>query len=320
MNTRIRLMAIWLMALSTAGALGQAASAGSTAPAASEPNLATGAAIFDEKAKPEIVVKRARTGHLLVKPTVNGIDAGWFIFDSGAGICVISTPHADKFGLQSAGSIEAAGVGGNSSVPLLRAAKIVLGPLTLQDQPLISTDLSFLKQHLEEEIVGVLGFGVLEKCVAELDLATPRIMLHDPGKYTLPTGEWTPVSLVGRVPIVTAKFEGREGRFMLDTGSNETVSFAEPAVRKHKLLEGRTLKDAKMGGVGGFIAAKRGALTSLELGGVRRENVEATFAIEAKGAGADGSREGSIGAEFLSGMTLVLDYAHERIAVRERAQ
>jgi len=41
-------------------------------------------------------VKRAPTGHPLVKPVVNGQDTGWFIFDTGAGIGCVSTPHVES--------------------------------------------------------------------------------------------------------------------------------------------------------------------------------------------------------------------------------
>ncbi len=309
-------MAAWVIGL-TATAHGQSAPSSSKTTDGG-PNLTAGDSTFDSTVNPEIEVKRSKTGQLLVKPVVNGVAAGWFIYDTGAGICVVSTPHIDKFSLRTDGSIEASGVGGSSHVPLLRANKLVLGPLTLRDQPFISTDLSFLKQHMEDEIVGVLGFGVLSACVVEMDLTKPRIVLHDEKGYTLPSGEWTAVSLAERVPIVTARFEGREGRFMLDTGSNDVVSFAEPAVRRLKLLDGRELRDAKLGGVGGFISARRGRLTSLDLGGIHRENVDATFATEARRNAAGNDRDGTIGAGFLSDVTLVLDYSKHRIGLIPR--
>src|SRR5262249_49387872 len=38
---------------------------------------------FDPEVSPRIRVRRARTGHVLVRPKVDGLDLGWFIFDTG---------------------------------------------------------------------------------------------------------------------------------------------------------------------------------------------------------------------------------------------
>jgi predicted aspartyl protease len=289
-----------------------------TGASVSSPDLSQGASSFDPAVAAEIQVKRVRTGHLLVRPVVNGIDAGWFIFDTGAGICVVSTPHVEELKLTAAGGIDTVGVGGAASAQLHRAATLVLGPLTLRDEPIMTTDLSFLKEHLGEDIVGVIGYGLLTQCVAEIDLLTPRIALHDPKGYALAAGSWTAITLDDRVPGVDAIFEGRTARFRLDTGANSFITFHEPAVREWKLLDGRDVSDAKLGGVGGFVAAKKGTLASFELGGVRRENVPAEFALEAKGVFAESSRAGNIGAGFLAQFVMVVDYSNKRIALRPR--
>lgn len=41
-------------------------------------------------------VRRARTGHLLVKPRIDGRDVGWFIFDSGAGNSTLPPPWRNR--------------------------------------------------------------------------------------------------------------------------------------------------------------------------------------------------------------------------------
>lgn len=320
----------WLLAVQVASMAGLTACAepgsGAARPSAGEselvsssitgaaPDLTIGGAAFDATTSPELEVKRTSTGHLLVRPVINGVRAGWFIFDTGAGICVVSTPHAAAFALRESGSINAVGVGGVTSQSLWRADSVTLGPLTLQDHPIMSTDLSFLKQYLGEEICGVVGYGVLSHCITELDIATPRIAIHNPESFVAGKDEWHELDLVDRIPAVRARFEGREGLFRLDTGANGHVTFHEPAVRKWDLLKGRDLRSAKSGGVGGFVKSRSGSIKWFELGGVRRENVPAIFAIEAKGAFADTRKDGNIGAELLRPFVLVLDYPNQRIA------
>lgn len=278
----------------------------------------SGAVRFDASRPAGLEVKRAKTGHLLVKPLINGTSPGWFIFDTGAGICVISTHFVSRTGLTAAGEIPATGVGGSAHAPLYRAASFALGPVTIADHVLMATDLSFLEQYLGEPIAGVIGFGTLNHVVAVVDLAGAHIELHDPAHYELKGASWTPLDLEGRIPSIVARFEDHEGLFKLDLGANMAVTFYEPAVRKWSLLEKRGLKDGKTGGVGGFVAVKMGTLRWIEFGGVRQESVPATFALEAKGTNAQADRAGQIGVPLLERFTLVFDYWNKRMAFRAR--
>lgn len=278
-----------------------------------------GKTTFDAGVPAELEVKKARTGHLLVRPVVNGHPAGWFIFDTGAGVCCVTTSSVADLGLERIGDIEAMGGGDKTNAPMYRARELTLGPLHCADHPLMAVDLAFLEQHLGEKISGIVGFGVLSRCVAVVDLDRATISLHDPAHYTLSRGTWTALDLSERVPLITATFEGHEGRFLLDTGDHGHVSFYEPAVRKWNLLEGRTVTDSKLGGVGGFIAAKTGTIAKLELGGLTLDDVPATFALEAKGTNAQTDRAGKIGAGVLQRFLLVIDYGQQRVALQPRA-
>ena len=283
---------------------------------ADHPELEGGEATFDSKAPAELEVKRVKTGHLLVRPVINGHEAGWFIFDTGAGICVVSTPHARKLGLTSVGDIDAVGTGGKEKTQLFRAESMKLGPIMLADHPIMTTNLSFLKIHLGEEIAGVIGFGVLSRCVAEIDLETPRIALHDPAEFKLPAGKWTTMSLAGRTPGVSMEFEGHKGKFTLDCGANTGITFYQPAVKKWKLRQDRQTTDAKIGGVGGFVPVKKGTIEWIKLGGIRRENIPADFSSKAKAGNTGDHRDGSIGVGLLKNFVIYLDYAGERIAIQ----
>lgn len=275
---------------------------------------------FDAARPSRLTVLRAPTGHLLVTPLVNGIPAGWFIFDTGAGMCAVSSPHLAALGLTESGQIDAKGIGGAASAALTRVRRFELGPLTLRDHPLLVTDLSFLRAHLGQEIVGVIGFGVLSHCVAEIDPQAERIALFDPATFQLEGATWIPVDLTDRIPALRARFEDREGLFHIDTGANGGVSFTARAVERWKLLDGRAVQDAQLGGVGGFLAAKRGTLAWFEVGGLRQEDVGATFPLESKGVLGGTRIDGSLGAQVLRPFVLVTDYAGSRVALRQRSE
>ena len=296
----------------------QPAPAATHTQAEEEALLKQGATSFDCGVAAAIEVKKAKTGHLLVKPVVNGKDAGWFIFDTGAGICVVSTPQVEPLGLTRAGDIEATGVGGGKNAPVYRAKDIQLGAMKLSDVPLMETDLSFLDVHMGEKIAGVIGFGVLSRSVAVIDLEKPAISLFDPATYKLAKGEWTKADIKDRIPVINATFEGHEGRFRLDTGDHTTVIFHAPSVEKYDLLKGRETKDIKVGGVGGMLPAKRGTIASLEIGGMKLENLQADFALEKKGSFGDPDKDGNIGTAVLGKFLLITDYTNERLALVAR--
>lgn len=315
--TALRMMLIGAVLQVAGHALGQAAGPGAPAGAADRP-LQAATASFDVKAKPELEVKKAKTGHLLVRPTVNGHAGGWFIFDSGAGICVAAKDVVDELELSQQGEVDAVGGGGQQTATTYIAKELRLGPIALSGVAFIRADLAFLEPFLGEKINGVIGFGLLSRCVAVIDVDAPAISLLDPATYRLERGEWTPVDLSGQVPVVQGTFEGHEGRFLLDTGSHSQLIFNAPAVKKWNLLEGRTLKDGKLGGVGGFVASKNGEIATFEFAGRKFEKLEASFALEAKGTHARDDRTGTIGGGALGQFTLVLDYGHQRMALLDK--
>lgn len=270
---------------------------------------------FDKDASPALEVKRIKSGHILVRPTINGHDAGWFIFDTGAGICCISTPQIAGLDLQENGSIQATGVGGSKAAKLYNAADVHLGAMHFKDHPLMEVDLAFLEPLVGEKICGIIGYGVISKCVAEIDLAAPSISLFDPATYTLSKGDWTALDITDRVPAVPGSFEGHKGTFRLDLGATGSVTFHQPSVVKYDMLKDRAVADCKMGGVGGFVAGKRGTISSLELGGTTFENVNADFALEAKGTFADADKDANIGTDILKRFVIITDYPNRRIGL-----
>src|SRR5262245_35561602 len=116
----IRKIAILSLAAILALSVGLAIAADpATAPARATPEdkdehvAAPRRVAIDASAQRHLELTRATSGHLLVKPKINGIDVGWFIFDTGAGITCIDKGVADKLKLPDAGEITATGMGGN---------------------------------------------------------------------------------------------------------------------------------------------------------------------------------------------------------------
>jgi len=270
-----------------------------------------------------IEVEQAPTGHLLVNPTIAGRDIGWFIFDSGASVNVLSTPVAVREGHSGFGSERVGGVGGTVDAQFVQPGELVLGPLHSPNALFLTMDLAFLEVFLGREIVGVLGCPLLLAGTYELDMLPPRLAVHAPGKepkFADPT-PWQELVVYRAHSCVYASFEGgRRGLFTLDTGKGQGgVVFSSAAVSKLGLLEGRKVSDARVGGVGGFVSTKAGTIEWLELGGKRFEGVDAMFPDAVQGHVGDLYLTGTLSTKLLEPFTTLFDYTGKRIAFVPRA-
>lgn len=116
------------------------------------------------------------------------------------------------------------------------------------------------------------------------------------------------------IPVVRARFEGVEGLFRLDTGSDRTVSLHAPAVERYKLLSGRETAASQTGGIDGSQASRTGRLAWFEFAGRRFAALDVEFASSGEGVFSDLYTTGSIGAGLLREFRIVFDYGKRRAA------
>jgi hypothetical protein len=262
---------------------------------------------FDPKRPAKLVVKKARSGHLVVRPLINGKDVGWFVLDSGAGMLALSEKAAAAAGVKADGRFLL-----NDSLlrPVGRVSTFQLGPLHREGLVAAITEQPpFLM--VGEQIAGICGYEVFDRTVVELDVTTPTVALYDPTAYRREGLAWQSLWVYYRSPCVEAEFEGqRKGLFLIDTGAVSPVCFWAPSVQYHKLLEGRKVRRRLVYRFGGLSLEKVGELEYFELGGHRFQGPTAEFS-EAYGPP---YAVGLVGLELLRTFTVVFDYRSARIA------
>ena len=266
----------------------------------------------------ELKVKRIeRTGHLLVAPQINGQDAGWFIFDTGAGLSCADQTLVQRLKLPHAGDTIARGSGGNQPTTFRRAESLSLGPLTLEGTRLVELDLSGISIAVGEEIAGILGYDCISAATWEIDVAGARITVHHPDRYVLPEeAKWIPLSLESRRPCVPGQIEDFEaGSFVVDTGANAAIAVHGPSVRKLGLLDNRETTPATMGGIGGIGAARTGVLKSISIGGEKLHDVSGIFSQAEQGALQEDTIQATVGLAALKHFVLILHYDGRRAAL-----
>ncbi len=272
---------------------------------------------FDPDASPEIAVKRASTGHTLVRPRVDGADLGWFVLDTGAGQSAIAPAAAGKLNLERVGSVPMASAYATGPTAIYRGSSLALGPVRIAGPLFVEMDLEFLTGPLGVAVSGIIGYDLISRCVVEIELARDSVRLIDPEKYEAPAVPWRDLILHQRLPAVEARFEGeRKGIFRLDLGAGGgagNVLFHAPAVRELGLLGDRPVTRGELGGQEFAV----GRIAWFELAGHRFENPQVLFFLGESGPAADAYLTGNIGARFLERFKIILDYRRDRIALTE---
>ena len=190
-----------------------AAPAGVYDPATTRPDDTT----FNPEVPPDVAVKRAMTGHLLVRPKVDGQDIGWFIFDTGEAGTVIDPTAMARLKLKPLGTTAVTSVLGNEPSSILQATSLALGPMTMMKPFLVTMDLGYVRTGTMEDVVGIVGYDILSRCVAEITVADDLLKLYDPKAHRLGPAAWPALTLNQSVPTVSAAFEGdRKGLFRID--------------------------------------------------------------------------------------------------------
>jgi hypothetical protein len=273
---------------------------------------------FNPGVPPGVEVRRAPTGHVLVRARVDGT-AGWFIFDTGAAANVLDRGAAATMKLAPVGAVPLTSYLGSARSRVLRGGTLEIGPMTLEKPVFVEMDLGFVREAMGTDVVGIVGYDVLSRCVAELDLAGDSIKIFDPAQYRPGPAPWQKLTFNHSLPLVPGTFEGGKGLFRIDVGASGgpggNVAFHAPAVERMDLLKGRQVTIARVG----TTRVALGKVGWFELAGHRFENPDVMFALDRKGPLGDPYVEGNVGVEFLKPFRIVLDYPQERVAFVRRA-
>ncbi|HEY4492744.1 MAG TPA: pepsin/retropepsin-like aspartic protease family protein, partial [Acidobacteriota bacterium] len=264
----------------------------------------------------------SESGHLFIKPRVNGSEPGWFAFDTGAAVTIISRELAATAAPAVVGTRNLAGAGAKVLIGnLRRMARFEVGPLIIENLLCMEApDAGILLQFaalLDEPVVGIVGWHVLIRTIAELDFAQSTLILHDPSSYQLEGGVWQRLALHHKHPFLRGRLEGdHEGWFCIDSGAGKIpLMIHSSAVQRWDLLRGRETEDAMAAGVGGAVRFRIGTLKWVEVADQRFEQPVVLFAEQESGALSDDYTDGTLGSAFFENRILILDYAGSRFAL-----
>ena len=280
---------------------------------------------FDPAAPSRLDGKRARTGHLIVHAALAGQEPAWYVFDSGAGACALSKTVVDEQKLARFGERRIGGGGAaRETSRFVRTESFTIGPVTVKGLIWSELDLSGLETGFGVKLAGIVGFDLLLRAVAVVDMKTGAVDLFDPKQFARDGVVWSPLLLHGNHAHVRAGFDHdgeEEGIFRLDTGApGVTVLFHSPAVHALGLLEGAGTPVVGLAGIGGQMRARHGTVDVFRIGGKVFDQPKVIFCEDEIGAMADPWTTGTIGGGLLEDFDVIFDYPHDRIGFVEHGK
>ena len=259
------------------------------------------------------------SNHIYLRGRVNDSDSLWIVLDSGAGGNVVNASVADRLGLVSEGSTQARGAGGVVASGRVSEVTFRLPGVTLSG-PSATIPMDDLVRQSSRAMDGIVGQTLLSRCVARIDYAAHTLDILDAESFHY-SGHGTilPLTFEHGLPYVTARLTvpGHapiKGRFVIDTGSGQSLILTAPFVHKHHVDQAvpKTIQ-VRGRGVGGQVQSLMGRLTALELGDIRIERPVAALRMSDVGTISAQGTVGNIGGEILRRFTVTFDYPHQRM-------
>jgi hypothetical protein len=216
--------------------------------------------------------------HLFVTLTVNGHPGLVFLVDTGTNADILNLATSEELGIPVEQITRAKDLGlggGKVSVAGARDVRVQYGSLELAHS-LAIVDLDGLAGSFKHRIDGILGYPLLKRFVAQIDLERQELTLWPPGAYT-PSGAGDVLRLTntGNMPAIavtvnTAARRSETALVSLDTGSDASLMlYPKFAHRSH--LDGAFLQmqSKDVYGLGGIFPVRPGLLDSIVMGDVK---------------------------------------------------
>ncbi|KAH7294413.1 hypothetical protein KP509_28G070200 [Ceratopteris richardii] len=275
--------------------------------------------LLDNSCPSSVQMRYAKSGHYMVRPIVDGKEAGYFILDTGTGCLAINRKKAMQLGMHGFGEVYATSISGSGVMrtQFFRGKSFEIGPLKIINPMFMEVNID----KLLKDVDGLCGFDLFHGSVVEMSPKHRTLSIYNPAEYSSIVKtkkyqlQWQRMFLFDNVPHVLAKVNGKEVILMVDTGaagaclmfpSNLVEGFDDPEVDAPTVYRGRRMmvSQADYGNVGKFEIA--GHVFSDVVGLVPNKS--------AQKMGMSSYCAGIFCTEMLEHFTIIFDYAGRRIA------
>jgi Aspartyl protease len=256
------------------------------------------------------VAMQGRADLPLIPVSVNGGPPLRFLLDTG-GQNVITPDAARRAGLDVVGEGTVGGAGaGLAKIRFASARSVRVGGAEMRDQPFLVLELG-----PAGPVDGIVGYELLARFAARLDVARGRLELAPDVRALAPGGVAVPMAFDDRQPQVDGAIDGIAGVMTIDTGSASAVDVNTPFVLAHDLRARYHAEQSgyPITGIGGPVHAYFAHAKEVRLGELAIPDVNLLLTDAHAGVEADPTIAANVGEQVLRRFALVLDYRHTTI-------
>jgi Aspartyl protease/PDZ domain len=264
-------------------------------------------------------VKVPAKGGVEFNAQVNGEGPFTLIFDTGAGVNVLSTTVAKHLGLQiEEEPLQLAGAGGFATVRRAHIDTLQIGNLMLHDQTFYVMSLPW--EHSTGP-AGAVGYELLRRLAVKIDYEHQQLTFHDPSSFAYSGhGIMVPLDVVEQELEVHGSVDGASGVFTIDTGDEASLELEPGFVRQNDLvnrLHARYRGYSGSGTGGPMPTAYYAHLGTLRIGGAEVNDVITQLLDDHLGPGV--ANDGNIGTRVLRQFNITADCPHGVLYLEKNA-
>ena len=244
---------------------------------------------------------KVHSNRIFIPVTVNGVPAE-ALLDSAAEMTFMDPKLAAELKLKPEGSETARGSGGAAQVQFAKNVDIEAAGVKLDDLTVALLDMTELsKRVVDSDLKIILGREFFDAARVRIDIDGGTIRKLDPSVE--PEGTRLPLASHLGIESFPCKVEGVDTEADIDIGNGNEVLIGKAFAQKHGLLEPERIVERKVGGgIGGMVTREIIVLSSLEIAGVKFQNVRA--AIDPQPTAGDVN----VGTSILRRFVMVIDY------------
>jgi hypothetical protein len=248
---------------------------------------------------------KLHANRVYVPVTINGLQTE-ALLDSAAEATFIDSKLATQLGLAAEGGETAKGSGGSTQVQFANNVNIEAAGVSLPNMTVALMDMSALSKLVQTDLKIILGREFFDAGRVLIDIAGGKIQKLEPSVE--PAGVKLPLTSARGIEHFPCTVEGIATGCDIDLGNGSEVLIGKAFAVEHNLNGPERIVEKKQGGgIGGSIVRDIIVMPTLEIAGIKFENVRGAIDPQPT-AGAV-----NVGTSVLRSFVLVIDYPQSAV-------
>ncbi len=263
--------------------------------------------------------------YVLIKTVVNDKDTLTFYFDTGATSSLLDKSSAEKLGIKPNYEQEVDGAGGKTKYQVALNQKVSINGIKLDSVHLVLEDLTRLKEALDHNFDGIIGYSLINKFITELDFDSQEIRLY-PKDIKLDLSNYSKLDFTFDNGIPIPQFDVEielknskkyRGKVLFDSGAGLVLLINTPFKEKNNLIsQSKKILSSVSENLSKSSIIQEIAIKQLKIGEFSFSNLPITLSSDEAGVSSYEQYLGILGAEIIKRFNIILDYGDKKIYLK----